>query len=113
MNNSKLDDLMDQAKLDLIVLISAENIFYLTHSPTILRLKDFQQTRPNSSRLIFAIKEKNKTKPILIVPEFDYKINKKYSNNTKTLCYKQYFTNPIVFLSKILKSKILEKKESG
>ena len=113
MNNSKLDDLMDQAKLDLIVLISAENIFYLTHSPTILRLKDFQQTRPNSSRLIFAIKEKNKTKPILIVPEFDYKINKKYSNNTKTLCYKQYFTNPIVFLSKILKSIILEKKRIG
>ena len=64
---------MDKAKLDVIVLFSAENIFYLTQSPTVLRLKDFQQTRPNSSRLIITIKEKNKNESILLVPEFDYK----------------------------------------
>ena len=60
MDNYRINNLMDKAKLDVIVLFSAENIFYLTQSPTVLRLKDFQQTRPNSSRLIITIKEKNK-----------------------------------------------------
>ena len=77
MDNYRINNLMDRAKLDVIVLFSAENIFYLTQSPTVLRLKDFQQTRPNSSRLVIAIKEKTNNDTILLVPEFDYKVNKK------------------------------------
>ena len=69
-----------------------------------MRLKDFQQTRPNSSRLIITIKEKNKNESILLVPEFDYKENKKLSYKVKLFSYKQYFMNPILFLAKILKS---------
>ena len=113
MDNYRINNLMDKAKLDVIVLFSAENIFYLTQSPTVLRLKDFQQTRPNSSRLIITIKEKNKNESILLVPEFDYKENKKLSNKVKLFSYKQYFMNPILFLAKILKSMAFANKKIG
>jgi len=113
MDHYRINNLMDKAKLDVIVLFSAENIFYLTQSPTVLRLKDFQQTRPNSSRLIITIKEKNKNESILLVPEFDYKENKRLSNKVKLFSYKQYFMNPILFLAKILKSMAFANKKIG
>ena len=112
MNRGLFEEKMAQSGWDAIVVLSAENVFYLSGSPTALRFKNFQQTRPYGPRLVIALQARN-GEATLITPAFDEIANRQHAWVDDVRGYLQYTVSPIEMLAQVMKDKGLAKGYIG
>jgi Xaa-Pro dipeptidase len=104
MNRVLFEERMAQSTLDGIVVFSAENVFYLSGSPTVLKMRDFQQTRPNSPRLVMVVQPRDDD-PTLITPAVNVGLNESRAWVEDVRGYKEYEESPIGMLAQVLKDR--------
>lgn len=112
MNETLFDAKMDQSGWKGIVVLSAENVFYLSGSPTVLRLNEFQQTRPNSPRLVIVVQPRD-DEPTLISPALDQKVNEEGAWAKDVRGYQEYSVSPIEMLAQVMRDRGLGKGPVG
>lgn len=101
MNRALLEKRLAESGWDGIVVLSPENVFYQSGSPTVLRMKMFQY-RPNSPRMVIVVQRRNE-EPTLITPALDERVNKEVAWAKDVRGYKEYIISPMEMLAQVVK----------
>jgi Xaa-Pro aminopeptidase len=104
MNRALFEERMAESAFDCIVAFSAENVFYLSGSPTVMKMRDFQQTRPNSPRLVMVVQPRD-DEPTLITPAVNVGLNKATAWVKDVRGYAEYDVLPMAMLAQVLKDR--------
>jgi Xaa-Pro aminopeptidase len=112
MNREVFESKLAESGLDAVMVFSAENVFYLSGSPTVLGMKDFQQTRPNSPRMLIVVRPRD-DEPTLISPNIDLGVNKDGAWAKDVRGYAEYSMPPIEMAAHVVKDRGMGDKRLG